>query len=104
MPVITQTIVPATNKSEISRLLTAAVVNTNFRRLLLANPAMALAVGYDGEKFRLSHEDRELILSIQANSIQDFARQIIEQPVVTPRNRAIPVFLDNRVAVAQGMD
>jgi hypothetical protein len=61
---------------ELSRLLTAAVVNRNFCRLLLTNPASALASGYNGEAFRLDAEEQHLILSIQAKSLAEFARQL----------------------------
>jgi uncharacterized protein YciW len=101
---MTRTIIPSTNKSEISRLLTAAVVNEKFQRLLLCDPARALAAGYNGEHFRLSHADRELVLNIRASSIQDFARKLIERPAIKPVNRAIPVMIDSRVAIAAGMD
>lgn len=61
---------------ELSRLITAAVVNQKFCTLLLTNPAMALATGYNGELFRLATEEQELILSIRATSLADFATQL----------------------------
>lgn len=60
----------------LSRLLTAAVVNREFCNLLLANPAMAVATGYNGEPFDLAAEEQELIFSIRATSLTDFAEQI----------------------------
>jgi len=60
----------------LSRLLTAAVVNREFCRLLLANPAMAVAIGYNGEPFELAAEEQELIISINATSLADFAKQL----------------------------
>jgi hypothetical protein len=65
-----------TNGRELSRLLSAAVVNQRFCRLLLSNPATALATGYNGESFRLAKEEKDLVLSIQAKTLEDFARQI----------------------------
>jgi len=62
--------------SEISRLLSAAVINKGFRDLLLSDPAQALAQGYFGEKFSLDNEQKSLVLSIQAESLKDFALQI----------------------------
>lgn len=62
--------------ANISRLITAAVVNQGFRKLLLSNPEKALKTGYNGEAFRLDHEEQELILSIQATSLSDFAMKI----------------------------
>jgi hypothetical protein len=59
--------------ANISRLITAAVVNQGFRKLLLSNPEKAIATGYNGETFRLDRQEKELILSIQATSLADFA-------------------------------
>jgi hypothetical protein len=67
---------PSNSGSELSRLLTAAVVNRGFCKLLLTNPATALERGYNGETFRLGREEQDLILSIQAQSLADFARQL----------------------------
>jgi hypothetical protein len=74
--------VPATangvprNGKELSRLLTAAVINREFCNLLLANPALAVANGYNGQSFQLATEEEELILSIRATSLADFAAQL----------------------------
>ena len=64
------------NGRELSRLITAAVVNRGFCNLLLANPAMALATGYNGELFHLETEEQEFVLSIRATSLADFAEQL----------------------------
>lgn len=61
---------------ELSRLVTAAVVNQTFRHLLLTNPALALVNGYNGEPFRLAPDVQAWILSIQASSLADFATQV----------------------------
>ena len=61
----------------ISRLLSAAVVNQGFRDLLLTNPDQALAEGYHGEEFPLDFDEKNLVLSIRAESLSDFALQII---------------------------
>lgn len=61
---------------ELSRLLTAAVVNREFCNLLLANPEMAVTIGYNGEPFDLAAEEQELIVSINATSLADFAKQL----------------------------
>ncbi|GAB4547509.1 MAG: hypothetical protein Kow0063_42210 [Anaerolineae bacterium] len=66
---------PAPGK-ELSRLLTAAVINRDFCNLLLANPAMALATGYNGEPFDLATDEQELVFSIRATTLADFARQL----------------------------
>jgi hypothetical protein len=67
---------PPNSGSELSRLLTAAVVNRGFCKLLLTNPATALERGYNGESFRLGREEHDLILSIRAQSLADFAMQL----------------------------
>lgn len=64
------------NGGEISRLLTAAVINRGFCKLLLSNPASALANGYNGESFRLGGEVESLVLSIRACSLSEFASQL----------------------------
>ncbi len=56
--------------------MTAAVVNRQFCDLLLANPAKAMAAGYNGEAFHLASEEQQLVLSIRATSLADFARQL----------------------------
>jgi uncharacterized protein (DUF169 family) len=61
---------------ESSRLVSAAVVNQDFCRLLLSNPTMALATGYYGERFHLALQEEQLVLSIQATTLEEFARQI----------------------------
>jgi hypothetical protein len=63
----------------ISRLLTAAVVDTAFRNLLLTNPKLVLSSGYNGEQFSLNREEQETLLSIRATSLSDFANQWIER-------------------------
>lgn len=63
---------------ELSRIMTAAVINTHFRQMLLNNPAKALSVGYGGEAFQLENEERRRISAIQATSLADFARQMTQ--------------------------
>ena len=63
--------------AELSRLISAAVVNKRFRDLLLRNPEEALEAGYQGEAFMLASEERALITSIQATSLADFAMQLV---------------------------
>ncbi|HZD57901.1 MAG TPA: hypothetical protein VE136_14315 [Anaerolineales bacterium] len=61
------------NDSGLNRLLSAAVINREFRKLLLSKPDDALALGYKGERFCLEQEERELILSLQAKTLPDLA-------------------------------
>lgn len=60
----------------LSRLFEAAVVNRQFCQLLLSQPETALRQGYLGNKFDLTLEEQTLIISIQANSLPDLARQV----------------------------
>jgi hypothetical protein len=62
---------------ELSRLLTAAVINPEFRWLLLNASRTALQRGYNGEFFNLSPDSQALILSIQAASLEEFASQLV---------------------------
>lgn len=64
------------NHVGVGRLLSAAVVNRQFRDLLLSNPQAALRNGYQGESFSLSHDERNLVVSIRADTLTDFAGQI----------------------------
>ncbi len=66
-----------TNASELSRLMNAALVNQGFRRLLLNDPARALAAGYNGEVFCLGTEIVDLVLSIRASDLAEFARALV---------------------------
>ena len=63
-------------KGELLRLLAAAVVSRPFRELLLKEPLSAVRQGYHGEAFLLSAEELEILLSIQADSLHDFANQL----------------------------
>jgi hypothetical protein len=64
------------NSSGISRVFAAAVVNQQFRDILLQDPNIALQNGYLGETFSLSKEEQDLIVSIRANSLSDLATQV----------------------------
>lgn len=59
------------------RLLAAAVVNRKFRDLLLRHPGRALARGFQGERFSLDDREKKMVLTIQADSLSEFASQII---------------------------
>jgi hypothetical protein len=66
------------NYCELNRLLSAAIVSSNFRNLLINNPESALAKGYQGEKFNLSNEDYHWLVSIEATDLPNFASQLLE--------------------------
>jgi hypothetical protein len=64
------------NNLEVSRLLAAAVINPEFCQLLLDNPELAMDNGFQGENFLFTEGERDLILSIRADSLADLARQL----------------------------
>ena len=65
------------NGRELSRLISAAVVSQRFCDLLLSDPETALRIGYNGTgSFQLAPEDWELVVSIRATSLADFAAQL----------------------------
>ncbi len=65
-------------QTESSRLLTAAVINASFRKILLADPATALDSGYSGEAFCLNKKDRSRVSAIRATSLEEFAQQLTQ--------------------------
>ena len=65
-----------TDNQDIERLIAAAIVNRDFRTLLLKDPALAIANGFNGETFDLPPREKALILSINASSLVEFARQL----------------------------
>jgi len=62
--------------SGLSQVFAAAVVNRQFCDMLLRDPSIALQKGYLGQPFSLSKEEKDLIVSIRANSLADLARQV----------------------------
>jgi hypothetical protein len=64
------------NSAGLSRIFAAAVVNRQFCELLLRDPHEALKKGYLGETFSLSKEERDLLVSIRAQSLSDLAQQV----------------------------
>lgn len=64
------------NVSGLSKLFEAAVINRQFCQLLLSQPEAALGQGYMGNTFDLTSEEQALIISIQANSLPDLAKQV----------------------------
>lgn len=65
------------SRLELNRLLATAVVNHQFRSRLLNDPEVALRDGYLGIPFSLADEERDLLLSIHADSLQDLAQQLL---------------------------
>ena len=62
----------------LSNLFTAAVVSESFRNLLLNDPEQALQQGYLGKRFALSPADASLIISLNAKSLTDLAKQVVQ--------------------------
>jgi len=62
--------------SEYSRILSAAVINSKFREMLLTDPLKAVSCGYSGEQFELDREDKNRLATIRATSLADFAAQL----------------------------
>jgi hypothetical protein len=65
------------HNDELNRLLSAAVVSKSFRNMLLANPEIAVASGYQGEKFNLSAEDQSWLFSIRPANLVDLAASMV---------------------------
>ena len=64
------------NHPELSRILSAAVINSQFRQLLLQNPLVAVSSGYRGEKFSLDSTEQQAIAAIKATTLAEFAAQL----------------------------
>jgi len=62
--------------SGLSQVFAAAVVNQQFCDMLLQDPTIALQKGYLGQTFPLSREEQDLIISIQASSLAELAKQV----------------------------
>jgi len=75
-------VAPATHATtslskNLNLLLSAAVVSPRFRRLLLTDPASALATGYNGEKFHLAPVEYAAVTSLHVSTVRDFAAQLL---------------------------
>jgi hypothetical protein len=69
------------NPNGLSRVFAAAVVSRQFCQMLLQDPHTALQRGYLGETFKLSEYERDLLVSIRAESLSDLARQLVDYGV-----------------------
>lgn len=72
----TQLEYPSSN-DEMNRLLCAAVISKSFRSMLMTNPEIAVASGYQGESFNLSEEDRSWLSSARPANLVDFAADLV---------------------------
>ena len=75
--------------SEVNRLLTAAAINPRFRRLLLNDPATAIAHGYHQEHFQLTATEITAICTIRATSLTAFADALYRLMKTDDRHTAI---------------
>lgn len=64
------------NRSGLGYLFAAAVVNRQFREMLLEDPETALQRGYLGEGFELSREERRHLTTVHARSLADLAKTL----------------------------
>lgn len=69
---------PGSDHPGVSALFAAAVVSRSFCSLLLKDPEQALKQGYMGRRFGLSAEDAGLIISLNAGSLGDLAKQVVQ--------------------------
>ena len=69
---------PSSKSKELSRILTAAVINHNFRNALLKNPILAVNDGYGSEHFQLHTGEKERLMTISATSLSEFAQQLAQ--------------------------
>jgi hypothetical protein len=60
----------------LNQVISAATVNHRFCSTLLRDPAQALAAGYFGQSFSLTPEERDLVIGIQAQHLEDLAEQV----------------------------
>jgi len=63
----------STERKEFSRILSAAVINANFKQTLLRDPASAISNGYKDESFDINNQNKSLLSEIRAHSLADFA-------------------------------
>ena len=61
---------------EFSRILSAAVINSHFRQMLLNDPVKAISNGYSGEQFDINSDEKVRLSTIKATSLSDFAAQL----------------------------
>ncbi len=69
---------PEDQHTGLSGLFAAAVVSQSFREMLLSDPEQALKQGYLGKGFGLSQADASLIVSLNAKSLADLAKQVVQ--------------------------
>lgn len=89
----------------LNRLISAAVVSPRFQRLLLSDPVVALAVGYNGESFQLTPAEYAAVTSMRVGSVRDLAAhllRILPHPSAEPVHHAAELQADFRFAEVAG--
>ena len=84
------------HNDELNRLLCAAVVSKSFCNMLLVNPEIALASGYQGEKFDLTDEDRSWLFSMRPSSLADLAANMVTHQQKASRQNQVKLPVDSR--------
>lgn len=79
MPQLEEASYLAGTETEFDRLMAAATVSQELCQLLLTQPSLAIAVDYEGEKFNFSPDERQIVLSIRARTLEEFAEQLVRQ-------------------------
>lgn len=90
----------SSKNGDLNRLVNAAVVSKKFCDLLLTDPAVALVAGYNGESFHLTDKDRELVLSIRATSLADFALKLTQSRNGSSQQHRTVLYLYDQVETA----
>lgn len=75
-PVLAKHHAPVARRSGLHQLVTAAVVNSQFREKLLCEPEIALANGYLGQAFLLTDHEKAIITTVRAKDLTDFAQKV----------------------------
>jgi hypothetical protein len=60
----------------LNQIVCAALINERFREVLLHHPARAIAAGYGGQSFSLTPEERDMVIGIRAERLEDWAAEI----------------------------
>jgi len=67
---------PVAERNGLHRLFAAAIVSDQFRTTLLREPERALAIGYLGQTFVLTDQEKMIIKNVRAENLTDFAQKV----------------------------
>lgn len=68
--------VPDELSSSLIELICAAAINRSFCQTLLFNPDRAIASGFNGQSFPVTPQERTILNSIRAGTLQEFVDQL----------------------------